>query len=68
MSIKEVNDMVAADSEGRRSGDGAAAPLDELVAKADFVVADQRCPSSGSLNGFTLAPHSADLRLWLRNR
>jgi len=68
MSIKEVNDMVAADSEGRRSGDGAAAPLDELVAKADFVVADQRCPSSGSLNGFTLAPHWADLRLWLRNR
>jgi hypothetical protein len=42
--------------------------VDELVAKADFVVADQRCPSSGSLNGFTLAPHWADLRLWLRNR
>jgi hypothetical protein len=68
LSIKEVNASVAADAEGRRSGDMPAADVDELVSKADFVAADQRCPSGAALAGFVLAPRWGDLNLWLRSR
>ena len=68
LSIKEMNASVAADAEGRRSGDMPAADVDELVSKADFVAADQRCPSGAALAGFVLAPRWGDLSLWVRSR
>jgi hypothetical protein len=68
MSIKDVNAMVAADSPDRRSGDMPADAVAALVARADFVVADQRCLANAKFAGFAEAPRWGDLHLWVRDR
>jgi hypothetical protein len=68
MSIKEVDAMVAADSPDRRSGDMPADAVATLVARANFVVTDQRCPANASFGGFAEAPRWGDLHLWVRDR
>ncbi len=68
LSIKEVNATVAADADGRLSGDLGADAMGELVSKADLVVVDQRCPTSVSVGAFGSAPLWGTFSLWVRNR
>jgi hypothetical protein len=68
LSIKEVDAVVAADSEGKRSGDTPADAVEGLVSKADFVVADERCLKDAKFAGFSSAPRWGDLKLWVRDR
>ncbi|MGA7741584.1 MAG: hypothetical protein WBP56_15890 [Polyangia bacterium] len=68
LPLNEVNASVAADSEGRRSGEMSASDADKLVSEADVVVADLRCPLGASLTGFVPAPRWGDLYLWVRSR